>query len=222
MKWLVKKNILISALVLFLLFAIYLAFSWGNSYVLVKQPHQLMLQWGTKKKTFSTKSWKIAASQMQMAVHANPTNAQYVYNLARLYEWAAHQKPIFHKQAITLRTQAIQHFITALQLRPTWPQAWANLAMSKTLNLEFGDEVKMALANAMNYGVWEKGVFHKVIWISFINWNSLPKALKTQIEQRIKETVTSKGQVPQYIQQTANRFNWQNKLKKIINSKVSK
>ena len=94
--------------------------------------------------------------------------------------------------------------------------------MSKTLNLEFGNEVKAALSNAMNYGPWEKGVFHKVLWISLANWSGLPVNLQEQIKVRIKETVNSKGYVPSYIEETAEHFNWLDELNDVIGEKSHK
>jgi len=222
MKWLIEKNILFGTSVLFLLFAIYLAFLWGNSYVTTNQPRQLMLTWVTKKTPFSEKQWKSAVRKMHVAVKSIPSNANYFHDLGKLYEWRAYQKPIWHKEAIKYRTQAIQYFERALQLRPTWSTAWANLAMSKTLNLKFDQTVFTAIKNALNFGAWEKGVFHKVLWISFANWNALPAELRTHIEEKIKETVSPKGNVPAYIDQTAKQFKWQANLKNIINSKIKK
>ena len=222
MKWLIDKNILFSTSVLFLFFAIYLAVFWGNSYVTANQPRQLMVKWYKTKTPFSEKQWQVAANKMHLAVSNTPTNANYVHDLGKLYEWQAYQKPIWHKEAIKYRTEAIKYFEKSLQLRPTWSTAWANLAMSKTLNLKFDQEVFTAIENAINLGAWEQGVFHKVLWISIANWNALPADLKTQLEEKIKETVSQKGRVPAYIEQTAKQFKWDNNLKNIINSKVNK
>ena len=222
MKWLIGKNIFFGASFLFLLFAIYLAFSWGDSYVISNQPRQLMLKWVTKKLPFSEKQWQSAVNKMHLAVKSTPNNAKYLHDLGKLYEWRAYQKPIWHKEAVKYRTDAIQYFKKALQLRPTWSTAWANLAMSKTLNLKFDQDVFTAIKNALDFGVWEKGVFHKVLWISVANWNALPAELKTQIEAKINETVSPKGHVPAYISQTAKQFKWQNNLQKIINAKIKK
>lgn len=221
MTWLLKKNTLVNILILFLLIAIYLAASWGNSYVSVIHPRQLMLQWETNKKPFSEKKWQAAITKMHSITVSNAYNTEYFTILAGLYERAAYQKPIWHNEARANRSNAIKYYKAALKLRPTWSAAWADLAMSKTLNIEFGDEVKIALSNALKYGAWEQGVFHKVLWVSVANWNALSGELQLQIENKIKETVNSKGQVPRYIQQTATHFNWQDTLKNMVDAKIN-
>ena len=221
MTWLLKKNTLVNVLILFFLIAIYLAASWGNSYVSVIQPRQLLLQWEINKKPFSEKHWQAAVTKMDSIVASNANNTQYLTILAGLYERAAYQKPIWHNEARVKRSNAIKYYKATLKLRPTWSAAWADLAMSKTLNIEFGDEVKVALSNALKYGVWEPGVFHKILWISIANWNALPTELKQQVEDKIKQTVNQKGQVPLYIEQTATHFNWQDTLQIIVDAKVN-
>lgn len=214
-----RKNVLLSSLIIFLIIAIYLAASWGTTDVTVIQPRQLMLQWSENKRPFIEKNWSAALKKMHSAIEDNSNNAQHYYDLAGLYEWGAYQKPIWNADAIKLRTKSIHFYEKSIELRPTWASAWVNLAMSKTLNLEFGDEVKTALSNAMIYGPWEQGVFHKVLWISLANWKGLPLTLQEQVKARIEETIDSKGRVPVYIQQTVTHFQWQDNLDKIISSK---
>ena len=216
-----RKNLLLTSLVIFLFVAICLAASWGTTTASVIQPRQLMLKWGDNKTVFSEKKWQFALNKLHAAIENNPNNAEHYFDLARLYEWNAYQKPIWTDDAIKYRTQAIKLYKKSLEHRPTWSIAWANLAMSKTLNLEFGDEVKMALSNAMTYGPWETGVFHRVLWISIANWKGLPLSLQEQVKARIKETVHAEGGVPKYIQETAKHFQWQEELNTIISEKLA-
>ena len=181
-----------------------------------------MLKWADNKIPFSDEKWQIAIKKMQLAIKNTPSNAEHHFDLARLYDWNAYQKPIWNEESIKYRTQAIKYYKKSLELRPTWSSAWVNLAMSQTLNLEFGNEVKAALLNAMKYGPWEKDVFHKTLWISLANWTALPLNLQEQVKMRIKETVNSKGQVPSYIEETAKHFNWLDELNDVIGKKGHK
>lgn len=216
------KNLFFTFFLIFLFVAIYLSASWGMTSVSVIQPHQLMLKWSGNKIPFSEKQWKVALNKLQIAIENNPNNAQYYFDLAQLYDWAAYQKQIWHNDAITNRTKAIFYYKKSLEIRPTWSAAWANLAMSQTLNLEFGDGVKTALSNAMTYGPWEGSVFRKVLWVSLANWKSLPGKLQQQVIARIKEMVNSKGRVPEYVEQTAKHFKWQDELKEVIKQVVNR
>ena len=211
-----SKNVLLSSSVVFLLIAIYLAASWGTTHVSVINPRQLMMLWADKKQPFNEKKWLSAVSVMEEAITSNSTNARNYFDLARLYEWKAYQNPIWNKEAIKNRTKAIVYYKKSLEHRPTWSSAWINLAMSKTLNMEFGDEVKSALTNAMTYGPWEAGVFDKVVWLSLANWDGLPVERQEQGKRLIKKTVNKKGRVPVYIKQTAEYFGWQEELKEVV------
>ena len=213
-----RKNLLFSFIVFFLFSCIYLAASWGKTQVSAIQPRQLMMQWADKTQPFSEKKWRAALIKMKLATENNSNNAQHYFDLARLYEWKAYQQPIWNADAINNRAEAIQYYKKALELRPTWSSAWINLAMSKTLKLEFGDEVKTALSNAITYGVWETDVFNKVIWLSLANWQSLPISIQEQVKTLIKQTVNN-GRVPDYVQKTVNHFRWQGHLEKILNNR---
>lgn len=212
------KNLLFIIIVVFLFICIYLTASWGQTQVSVIQPRQLMQLWADNKQPFDEKKWQVALRTMKSAIESNSNNAQHYFDIARLYDWRAYQQPIWTDDAIKYRTKAIRNYKKSLKYRPTWSSAWINLAMGKTLNLEFGDEAKTALSNTITYGVWEKDVFNKVIWLSLANWNGLPLNIQQQVKNLIKQEV-NKGSVPNFIQYTAEHFKWNNELKEIINSK---
>lgn len=216
-----SKNLFFTSFIIFLFICIYLTASWGRTQVSVIQPRQLMLLWADKKYPFSERQWRVALNTMKAAVESNPGNAQYYFDLARLYDWSAYQQPIWKAESIKNRTKAIQFYKKSLEYRPTWSSAWINLAMSKTLNMEFGDEVKTAILNTIKYGVWETDVFHKVIWISLANWDGMPLTIQQQVKNLIKKTVTRSGRVPQSVQQIVTRFQWQEHLNEVIKEVVS-
>ena len=211
-----SKNILLGGGIIFLISAIYLAASWGTTDVSVIKPRQLMMSWADKKQPFTEKKWQAALAVMESAVESNPNNARNYFDLARLYDWKAYQKPIWNKETISKRAKAIHYYKKALEYRPTWSSAWINLAMSQTLNMEFGDEAKAALTNAMTYGAWETGVFNKIVWLSLANWDGLPLSIQNQVKSVIKKTVDKNGRVPRYVQQVAEHFDWQDELKEVV------
>ena len=216
-----SKNLFLGFSVIFLFSCIYLAASWGKTQVSVIQPRQLMTLWADNKHPFSEQQWRVALNTMKAAVETNPGNAEYYFDLARLYDWNAYQRPIWKAESIKYRTSAIRFYKKSLELRPTWSSAWINLAMSKTLNMEFGDEVKTALLNTMKYGVWETDVFHKVLWISLANWDGMPLTIRQQVKHLIKKTVDKSGRVPRSVQQIVTHFEWQEHLKEVIEEVVN-
>ena len=215
------KNLFLGSFVVFLFICIYLAASWGKTRATVIQPRQLMILWADNKHPFSEKQWRAALNTMKAAVESNPGNAEYYFDLARLYDWNAYQRPIWAAESIKYRIKAIHFYKKSLEFRPTWSGAWINLAMSKTLNMEFGDEVKTALLNTMKYGVWEKDIFYKVIWISLANWEGMPLTIQQRVKNLIKKTMDKRGRIPQHIQQIVMHFEWQEHLQEIVKQVVS-
>jgi hypothetical protein len=173
--------------------------------------------WASKTHPFSDEQWNVARMTMISAVINNPTNTQHYFDLARLYEWKANQYSVWEQGAINNRDKAIQWYKKSLQYRPTWSSAWVNLALSKTLNMEFDDEVITALSNTVKYGVWEKNVFQKLLWVSISNWERLPLTLQDKVKSLISRSIHD-GNVPDYIRVIATVFKWQDTLEDIINS----
>ena len=176
-----------------------------------------MSMWASKTHPFSDEQWNVARNTMMFAVRNNPTNAQYYFDLARVYEWKANQYSVWEQNAINNRAQAIQWYKTSLQYRQTWSSAWVNLALSKTLNMTFDDEVTTALSNAIKHGAWEKNVLRKLLWVSISNWERLPLTLQDKVKSLIRRSI-HKGNLPDYIRVIATVFKWQDTLKDIINS----
>ena len=177
-----------------------------------------MMLWTNKKQPFNEEKWRSALKAMEAAIESNSSNAQNYFDLARLYEWKAYQKPIWNSVSITNRSKAIFYYKKSLEHRPTWSSAWINLAMSKTLNMEFGDEAKSALSNAITYGAWESGVFNKIVWLSLANWDGLPSDIQKQVKSLIRKTMDKKGRVPLFVIDTAKHFNWTDELQEVLKS----
>jgi len=198
---------------LFLLLATVLATSWGIAEVMVSQPRYLMQQW-EQGKPLTTEDWQAAIDDMDLAMSLNNNNPEYSLDLARLYEWHALQQPLWTDHARTYRTHSIEHYRAATQLRPVWALAWINLAMTKTLNQQFDDEVAMAIEQAMIYGQWEHGVHKKIIWLGLATWNYLPESTQAKLLSFITKSLLAEHSVD-FISDTAKRFKWQQQLNAI-------
>lgn len=214
------RSFIVIALALTVLFAAVLAASWGVAELVVKQPRYLMQQWEQGKRDRTPADWQAAVEAMRLALRLNPDNPDYYFELGRLYEWRALEKPLWTEHAREYRAQAIGYYRKAVQQRPVWALAWIHLAMNKTMNRELDDEAKAALEHAATYGPWEYGVHRQIIWLGLATWNHLPASTQQKITAVIEQSLTTKREV-RFIHETAERFTWQEQLNAIVTGQES-
>ena len=94
-----------------------------------------------------------------------------------------------NKEAMPSRREAYTHYKKAISLRPTWPYAWANLAMVKYRLGETDDEFYHAMHKADELGPWEPGVQSVIVDIGLHYWNSLSRSERTFILNMIDKSL---------------------------------
>lgn len=142
----------------------------------------------------SESSWKEANGKMKVATSLAPFDADYSFDMGRLYEWDALRHEIWEKKAKDSRSVAIEWYKRAITGRPSFGLAWANLAQSKVLNQEIDDETIGALELAMIYGPWEPVLQQKVIWVGMAIWFQLPEPLKSKLTVSISRALRNDRQ----------------------------
>lgn len=156
--------------------------------------------WENDRKQYSPLTWNHIVNNTHQAIILSPFNAEYIYELARLYEFRAMQYPVWSSDAKIYRKHAINKYRQALLSRPIWPQAWLQLSVNKVLNQQLDDEVIHALRNVLKYGRWEADVNKGFIALSMAIWAQLPSDLRLQITNFIINSVRY-GYSADYIRQ---------------------
>lgn len=87
-----------------------------------------------------------ARQRFERAIELDGGNPDHHEYLARWYEHAGAYR------------QALSHFRTALEARPAWPYAWADVARVKLRLGELDGEFDSAVQRAARLGPWERGV----------------------------------------------------------------
>ena len=95
-----------------------------------------------------------ARQRLERAIELDGGNPGHHEYLARWYEHAGAYR------------QALGHFRTALEARPAWPYAWANVARVKLRLGELDGEFDSAMRQAARLGPWERGVQLEVVRIA--------------------------------------------------------
>ena len=137
---------------------------------------------------YSPNLWRQTRDELQLALQVTPGNAQLLEDLGYLnatravglgtpavgsVEYLLQQK---------LLADAIKHYRTATQARPTFAYSWAYLALAKHLKGEMDDELWHAFDQAVRYGHNEAGVQPAIAQVAFGHWSEMGSARKNQVK----------------------------------------
>ncbi len=192
----------------------FVAASWGIADMQDLEPRYLMSRWDQGKKV-TLEDWQRAADLAESAHRMHPSNSEYVYDLAKLYEWRSLEKMDPAADPNQDRLQAIEYYQQAAALRPVWARAWINIAWNELRGSDDRSRGVVALDNAATYGPWEGGVYYQLIWMGLATWEDLPEVTRDRIRYIIKLKVTGRD-TPKYIQDLVDEFEWQGELDKLV------
>ncbi len=198
------------------------AAAWGWADLRALGPRQAMAGWERQGYVDDGYDWEGAVTRVESARGLNPVSADYVMELARLYEWRAFQQRLTPELAQAHRVRAMTYYQEALRLRPSWGAAWAELAQSRVLSDKGMDETLAALERATVFGPWDSEVHRRVIWIGISRWERLPDGARRQVRQVIQRAleIDTTLQAPYFIDvfivETAVHYGWHDQLRGLL------
>ena len=144
--------------------------------------------WQRKPNTLTAASWQQAAEAIETAVELHSTHPHYLLILAKINEWAWYKKIKTADQILVNE----QLYKLAIELRPGWPNAYADYAyyLGK-VNFRIS-EAFAELAKAAHYGPYTSEVYQRTLLISASRWSLLNGEQKVQsfkaLEQMVKNS----------------------------------
>jgi hypothetical protein len=147
-----------------------------------KANHYLEL-WQRKPETLDINSWQQAADAIETAVELHPTHPHYLLTLAKINEWAWY-KGLKTADQILVNDQLYK---TAIELRPKWPNAYADYAYYLGMVNFRVSEAFLQLDKAKHYGPYTSEVFQRTLLISATHWRLLSGNQKAQSYQVLKQ-----------------------------------
>ncbi len=155
-----------------------------------KAEHYLML-WQRKPATLDQQNWQDAADAIAQAVQRHPTHPHYLLTQAKINEWGWY-KGFKTAEQISENEQLYQ---SAIALRPTWPNAYADyayfLAMVNFRITEAFDALKLA----NQYGPFIPETFARTFTIATHHWPVLNAVQKAEglyaLEKMVKNSYTT-------------------------------
>jgi hypothetical protein len=125
--------------------------------------------WQRKPDTLTAASWQQAAEAIETAVELHPTHPHYLLIMAKINEWAWYKKIKTADQILVNE----QLYKLAIELRPGWPNAYAEyayfLAMVNFRISEGFDALKLA----NHYGPFIPETFERTFSIATYHWSLL-------------------------------------------------
>jgi tetratricopeptide (TPR) repeat protein len=145
--------------------------------------------------------WKTARKALDKALALGPSQAIYHQGLSELL-FAKSMRPAPDPDpdlglslglSANLQKQALEHIRQAVYLRPSWPYAWALLALIKYQSSGIDAEAAEALDKAMTLGPWEPTVQITVAEIGLASWNGLAPGLREKLIDVIAGTAPAES-----------------------------
>jgi hypothetical protein len=152
--------------------------------------------------------WKTARKALDKALAWGPSQAIYHQDLGELlFAKSLHAAPDLDLDpdlSIDLQKRALEHIRQAIYLRPSWPYAWALLALIKYQSSGIDAEAAEALNRAMTLGPWEPTVQLTIAEIGLASWKDLAPNLQEKLIDVIAGTAPAESAK---ILQIVKRFN---------------
>jgi hypothetical protein len=147
--------------------------------------------WQRKPDTLTAASWQQAAEAIEKAVELHPTHPHYLLIMAKINEWAWYKK-IKTADQILVNDQLYK---LAIELRPDWPNAYADYAYYLGVVNFRVSEALDELEKAKIYGPYSPEVFQRTLLISARHWQLLNGQQKAQsfkaLEQMVKNSYST-------------------------------
>ena len=172
-----------------LLYLTYIAGNWGLADIYVSSSITVLDKWRYGKKILNGDDWDKLRADLSYALEYDPDNPNIHQYLALALEGRFAYIAPKNKEAMPSRREAYTHYKKAISLRPTWPYAWANLALVKYRLGETDDEFYHAMHKADELGPWEPGVQSVIVDIGLHYWNSLSRDERTFILNMIDKSL---------------------------------
>lgn len=218
-RWLAIPALLLLALSVCFVAPVGLANAWY-----FKANHYLGL-WTEQQALFGLDSWQQASLAIDKAIRLHPKHPHYLLTKAKINEWGWYGGLMTSKEL----EQTEQYYIQAIEVRPTWPNAYADYAYYLGVTQFRITEAFEQLRLAKRYGPYMPETLLRQLAIGLLRWSNLNPTQKTDTLQALKNAV--QAGYPTYVkalavvketQQTALACSYLNSSKKAFTPQLHK
>jgi len=160
------------------LYLAWVAARWGLADVYARPAIITLNKWKLGEMRLGQDDWQQLQADLAWSLQLDPDNPELQQWMGTAIEGP--YKSYFTDRSVgdLARRVAVEHYRRSIQLQPTWPHAWMDLANVKFRLAEIDQEFYEAVRNAVKYGPWEPGVQAAVVRLGIVLWAELPEAEK--------------------------------------------
>ncbi len=147
------------------------------------QAIQYESEWAATGVVASQQDWDDAIGWAKLSIKLNPYNPAYYEMLGRLHFWRffVNGSPIeSFEQANAVVNAGLVPLRRSIELRPTWPLAWASLLQLKSIGGQIDYEFEKVWEKSVELGDWEPEVQTILLEAGLIHWPAFNDGLRTK------------------------------------------
>lgn len=164
-----------------LLFLIFFVLSKAVASLIVDQAFDYERQWSAQGRVETQKEWDDAIAWASLGMSIDPFNPNYPELIGRLHFWRffVQDAPIkSFQQAQSVVNAGLPHLRRSIEMRPTWPMAWASLLQLKSIGDQIDYEYEQVWNKAVELGDWEASVQTILLEAGIIHWDGSNDVLR--------------------------------------------
>jgi hypothetical protein len=138
-------------------------------------------EWSAQGGVDTKRDWDDAVSWARLGITLDPLNPNYPELLGRLHFWRffIQEAPIeSFEQAQLVVNAGLIPLRRSIEMRPTWPMAWASLLQLKSIGDQVDYEFEQVWNKAIELGDWESSVQTILLEAGLIHWDGFNDTLK--------------------------------------------
>jgi len=169
------RSIILAGGLVIVLAGLYYACLWGGASVANFVVQHRMESWLSGESIPDRMQWKSTEETMALALKLEPNNADYQSNMGKIYLYKADYLAVETLQIEAFMQNSLKHFYKAAQLRPAWPNAWANIALVTSRVNKLDQKFYQAFDHAVAFGAAVPNVQYTLSVATFLHWEILPE-----------------------------------------------
>jgi len=131
----------------------------------------VLREWKLGNRQLREDDWTRYRENVTTALSLDPTNPDIHQLFGKVTEGPYQKVGLGKKEAACPRQMVAEHYRRSIELRPTWPYGYIDLALVKYRLLEIDDEFYNAMHASLEYGPWGPDIQRVVSEIGMVLWN---------------------------------------------------
>jgi hypothetical protein len=169
-------QVLVTGFMVFLLWLIFIAASWGIADLLARQVRYETGQWQKKSEPLKAETWKSTQARISWTRGLESGHPDFLEEMAGVHFFLYYYGTITPAEKVMALRQSLDYYLKAVKQQPSSASTWANIALVKFYLREYDAQFLMALENATVLGPWEPFVQHVVAEVGLAAWYRFPKS----------------------------------------------